>query len=55
MSDRIIIKNGTVVTMNDAGDVVFDGAVVVIEDDRITDVGPGRRGAGPQPRPTRPR
>ena len=36
---RIIIKNGSVVTMNDAGDVVFDGAVV-IEDDRITDVGP---------------
>jgi 5-methylthioadenosine/S-adenosylhomocysteine deaminase len=38
MSDRIIIKNGTVVTMNDPGDVLFDGAVV-IEGDRITDVG----------------
>ena len=44
MSDRIIIKNGTVVTMNDADDVIF-GGTVVIEDDRITDVGPdgGRR------------
>ena len=38
MSDRIIIKNGIVVTMNDADDVIFDGTVV-IEDDRITDVG----------------
>src|SRR5258707_2858275 len=38
MSDRIIIKNGSVVTMNDAGDVVFDGAVV-IDGDLITDVG----------------
>jgi 5-methylthioadenosine/S-adenosylhomocysteine deaminase len=38
MSDRIIIKNGTVVTMNNAGDVVFDGAVV-IDGDLITDVG----------------
>jgi 5-methylthioadenosine/S-adenosylhomocysteine deaminase len=37
MSDRIIIKNGTVVTMNDADDVLFDGTVV-IEDDRIVDV-----------------
>jgi len=38
MSDRIIIRNGSVVTMNDAGDVVFDGAVV-IDGDQITDVG----------------
>jgi 5-methylthioadenosine/S-adenosylhomocysteine deaminase len=38
MTDRIIIKNGCVVTMNDAGDVLFDGAVV-LEGDRITDVG----------------
>lgn len=38
MSDRIIITNGSVVTMNDAGDVIFDGAVV-IDGDTITDVG----------------
>jgi 5-methylthioadenosine/S-adenosylhomocysteine deaminase len=38
MSDRIIIKNGSVVTMNDSGDVVFDGTVVV-DGDQITDVG----------------
>src|SRR5207344_2284989 len=38
MSDRIIIENGIVVTMNDADDVIF-GGTVVIDDDRITDVG----------------
>src|SRR5260370_3041973 len=38
MSERIIIKNGCVVTMNDADDVLFDGAVV-LDDDRIADVG----------------
>jgi len=38
MSDRIIIRNGTVVTMNDTSDVLFDGAITV-EGDRITDVG----------------
>jgi 5-methylthioadenosine/S-adenosylhomocysteine deaminase len=37
-NDRIIIKNGTIVTMNDAGDVLFDGALVLTAD-RITDVG----------------
>jgi 5-methylthioadenosine/S-adenosylhomocysteine deaminase len=39
MNERIIIKNGCVVTMNDANDVLFDGAVA-LEGDRITDVGP---------------
>ena len=39
MAGRILIKNGTVVTMNDAGDVHFGGSVV-LEDDRIADVGP---------------
>jgi 5-methylthioadenosine/S-adenosylhomocysteine deaminase len=38
VSDRIIITNGWVVTMNDVGDVLSDGAVV-IDDDRITEVG----------------
>jgi 5-methylthioadenosine/S-adenosylhomocysteine deaminase len=39
MSDRIFIKNGSVVTMNDADDVHF-GGTVVLEGDRIVDVGP---------------
>ena len=39
MSDRIFIRNGTVVTMNDADDMIFGGSVV-IEGDRIVDVGP---------------
>lgn len=38
MPDRIIIAGGTVVTMNDADEVIFDGAVV-IEGDRIAAVG----------------
>src|ERR1017187_2971756 len=38
MSDRMIITNGSVVTMNDAGDVLFAGAGA-IEGDRIVDVG----------------
>ena len=38
MSERIIIRNGIVVTLNDADDVHF-GGTVVIEDDRITEVG----------------
>ena len=38
MTDRIIIRNGVVVTMNDANDVLFDGAVV-LAGDRIADVG----------------
>jgi 5-methylthioadenosine/S-adenosylhomocysteine deaminase len=38
MSERIVINNGTVVTMNDADEVLFGGSVV-IEDDRIVDVG----------------
>jgi 5-methylthioadenosine/S-adenosylhomocysteine deaminase len=42
MSDTrepLVIRNGTVVTMNDANDVLF-GGTVVIEDDRITKVAP---------------
>jgi 5-methylthioadenosine/S-adenosylhomocysteine deaminase len=39
MSERLIIKHGTVVTLNDADDVIF-GGTVVIEGDRIVDVGP---------------
>jgi 5-methylthioadenosine/S-adenosylhomocysteine deaminase len=40
VSDRIIIRNGIVVTLNDADDVHF-GATVVVEGDRIAHVGPG--------------
>src|SRR5580704_8827415 len=39
MAGKTLIKNGTVVTMNDAGDVHFGGSVV-LEADRIVDVGP---------------
>src|ERR1700681_2814630 len=39
MAGRTLIKNGTVVTMNDAGDVHFGGSVV-LEADRIVDVRP---------------
>ena len=46
MSDRIIINNGFVVTMNDADDVLFGGAVV-LEGDRIVDVGPARPRCSP--------
>ncbi|MCU1491980.1 MAG: mtaD [Acidimicrobiaceae bacterium] len=38
-AERLIIEHGTVLTMNDAGDVHFEGTVVV-EGDRIVDVGP---------------
>jgi len=38
MPDRIFITGGTVVTMNDAHDVIFDGTVV-LEGDRIAAIG----------------
>ena len=38
MTDRIIIQNGAVVTMNDRDEVHFDGTVV-LEGDRIVDIG----------------
>ena len=37
MSERIVIRGGTVLTLNDADDVLF-GGTVVIDDDRITQV-----------------
>ena len=37
MSERIVIQNGTVVTLNDADDVLF-GATVVLDGDRIATV-----------------
>ena len=40
VSERIVIRNGIVVTLNDADDVHF-GGTVVIEDDRITEVSDG--------------
>jgi 5-methylthioadenosine/S-adenosylhomocysteine deaminase len=48
MAGRILIKNGTVVTMNDAGDVHFGGSVV-LDGDRIADVGPADEVAARQP------
>ena len=48
MAGRTLIKNGTVVTMNDAGDVHFGGSVV-LEGDRIADVGPADEVAARQP------
>jgi 5-methylthioadenosine/S-adenosylhomocysteine deaminase len=47
VSDRIIIRNGTVVTMNDQDDVHFDGTVV-IDGNRIVDVGPAAEVAARQ-------
>jgi 5-methylthioadenosine/S-adenosylhomocysteine deaminase len=40
VSERIIVANGIVVTLNDADDVFFGGSVV-IEDDRIVEVADG--------------
>jgi len=37
MSDRLIIRNGIVLTLNDAGDVHF-GGTVIIDGDRIAAV-----------------
>ena len=37
MSERIVLRNGIVVTLNEADDVLFGGHVV-IEDDRIAEV-----------------
>jgi 5-methylthioadenosine/S-adenosylhomocysteine deaminase len=48
MPGRILIRNGTVVTMNDAGHVHFGGSVV-LEGDRIADVGPADEVAARQP------
>ena len=54
MADRILIKNGTVVTMNDAGDVHFGGSVAAgRRPDRRRR--PGRRGGRPAPRRPRAR
>ena len=48
MTNRIIIEHGAVLTMNDNDDVVFDGTVV-IEGDRIVDLGPATELAGRWP------
>ena len=39
MGERTTIANGIVVTMNEADDVLV-GGTVVLDDDRIADVGP---------------
>jgi len=39
VSERIVLSNGIVVTMNDANEVHFGGSVV-IDGDRITEVTP---------------
>jgi len=44
MSDRLIIENGTIATLNDDDEVFFDGCVVV-EGDRIVAVGGSDAGA----------
>ena len=45
MTDRIIIENGAIVTMNDDYDVIFDGSLV-IEGNRIVALGGPEAGAG---------
>ena len=48
MSDRLVIRNGIVLTLNDADDVLF-GGTVVIDGDRITAVAGSDRGDRPSP------
>src|SRR5258708_19507803 len=48
MADKTLIKNGTVVTMNDADDVLFGGSVL-LDGDRIAGVGPAGEVAARQP------